>query len=340
MRFDSPSGAIAARVQVESRPSGCTDGRLRLILGAEAAAAVHAEDLFHFTSEVRPGADWPTAPGPMHLILRPGPEILTAGGLPDSDDPGDLAEWFRADRVRSGVDSWFVTRLERGDPPTVGRTLWDHLPEFRDIAESDGDPTTALDAVTEFFAEQHPELGWDAGDLHRLIGALAPTLLPAIYDASRADGGTPAGNPETAGGYSGTDPLDALETFLIGSGAEPIRLTDGAGLKVAVSGRRGDFPCLVLATSGTALIFYGLIPEELPAAGLRDAMAEIVRWNSNQLLGTLDVEVDSGRVAYRVPVLLTGPPVGPALFDHALAAVIDGMDGAAELLGDLIAKAH
>jgi hypothetical protein len=306
--FRAPSGAAYRAV---ARWAGAgPERRLEIELAAPEVVALDRDRLFHLVEAARPAGLRLDHSAPAILQLRAGPGLLPAhnGG----DESTAVTSWFVADARRGRTDAWFVTRVAQpaAHPPQVATTLWAYLDPPGDPERTD--PVDTAQAALAFLRAEHPELAEQADGVGRLLDLLGPPPPPDPHDT-----------------------LARLAALLTESGAEPVPLDDGTGLRFAMRGESGNWPCLAQSSASGALILYGIHPAAVPAARLTQAYEAIGRWNSDQLIGSLDLDPGSGRIVLRVALLLDSAPPSAALLRRTLDATLDAMDDARPVLESL-----
>jgi hypothetical protein len=312
--FRAPSGAAYPVAARWTEVSG--ERRVEVDLTAEDVAALDRDGLFHLVQAARPAGLTLDRSVPATLQLRPGsgllPDLPGAGASERDPDTASVTSWFAEDPDRGRTDAWFVTGVAQpaARPPAEASTLWAYLDPPG--ADDESGPVPAAQAALAFLRAEHPDLTDEADGVGRLLDLLGPPAAPDPGDA-----------------------LARLAALLTDTGAEPALLEDGSGLRFAMRGESGSWPCLAQASASGALILYAIHPATVPAEHLADAYVAIGAWNSDQLIGSLDLDPDSGRVVLRIPLLLDGAPPSPALLRRTLDATVDAMDDARPLLESL-----
>jgi hypothetical protein len=296
VRMRAPSGAeyaLAVRWSAD---------RLLAVLDPGDLDALERDELFHLVAMARP-ADLTFDPAlSATLELRPATELDTAGPREPIDD------WLAGDPRRSLCDAWFVARIAQPDavPPLDARTLWDYV----STPSQDLEPAELTRAVASFLREQHPELSEYADGVEQILGA--------------------AFGPEV--GPDGASAMPLLARVLSDGGAEPMPSVDGTGLSFRVEGDSGTWLCVAESSADAALIVYAVFADLIAEERRAEACELLCRWNSEQLVGSLDLDPAVGRIVLRTPLLLDDRPPSATVLRRLLDVSLAGMDDALPML--------
>ncbi|MDT4958219.1 MAG: putative bacterial sensory transduction regulator [Pseudonocardiales bacterium] len=292
----APSGAEYA---LGVRRSG---DRLLAVLDPGDLDALERDELFHLVAMARPAQLKLDAALPATLELRLATELGAAG----PSEPID--EWLAGDPRRSLCDAWFVARIAQLDavPPLDARTLWDYV----STTSEDLDPGELTRAVASFLREQHPELSEYADGVEQVLGAaFGPEVVP-----------------------DGSSAMPLLARVLTEGGAEPMPSVDGTGLSFRVEGDSGTWLCVAESSADAALIVYAVFADVIAEERRAEACELLCRWNSEQLVGSLDLDAASGRIVLRTSLLLDDRPPSATVLRRLLDASLAGMDDALSML--------
>lgn len=292
VRLDAPSGrTYDAAVQWQHGDDGAS---LLAELPGSVVQDLHDAELFHLQPTARP-RDLALDPAvPLLVLLRPDPSLLA----PDDAPPGE--GWFAADPRRRSTQSWYVARLQQPTavPPRDGRTLWAYL----DPPSEHLDAEAAVRGAAAFLHAEFPDLPGTG----QVLDALVAGLLGGTADGAQV--------------------LDALEALLADLDVDVTRIDDGDAVAFHTEGSQGSWLTVAEVQDGV-LAVYAVPPLEVPPELRGEAALAVVRFNAARRFGNLDVELDTGKLAYRTPALLTEVPSAAAL--HALLeASRTGMDEA------------
>jgi hypothetical protein len=292
----APSGAEYA---LGVRRSG---DRLLAVLDPGDLDALERDELFHLVAMARPAQLKLDTALPATLELRLATELGAAG----PSEPID--EWLAGDPRRSLCDAWFVARIVQPDavPPLDARTLWDYV----STTSEDLDPGELTRAVASFLREQHPELSEYADGVEQVLGAaFGPEVVP-----------------------DGSSAMPLLARVLTEGGAEPMPSVDGTGLSFRVEGDSGTWLCVAESSADAALIVYAVFADVIAEERRAEACELLCRWNSEQLVGNLDLDAASGRIVLRTSLLLDDRPPSATVLRRLLDASLAAMDDALPML--------
>ena len=120
--------------------------------------------------------------------------------------------------------------------------------------------------------------------------------------------------------------LGALQTVLEGDGWSCMAMDDGR-LQTNCQGENGQWPCIAEAMDERGLLmFYSLLPVKVPA-DRQAAVAEfLTRANAITLMGTLQMDYETGEVSCRTSLDDGGQPIPPGTLRSLIYANILMMD--------------
>lgn len=126
--------------------------------------------------------------------------------------------------------------------------------------------------------------------------------------------------------------MDALVAYLTAENLPYVQTRSQRHLLVPAEGESGPFNCLAEAREEQEqLLFYAMIPFRIDAER-RHAVAEyIVRANSMLAIGSFDLDLDDGLVAYKTAIEVASLPLVPGLIrpliEYAIAEADRHMPG-------------
>jgi len=322
-------------------PAADDDRRVEALLHHVAYANAERQGLLGLLPAILPDPPTPDSNGNITVELR-----LLMGSESIGTTTAELRAWVAElasgspDDPRLAVESWVATAI--GGTAPEHRTLWHHLAEvpraepattLDDLDEATLDAT--IDSVVAYLRDQAPEQA-AALDLDAAGDVISSWLERGMLDPARAVDVAGRDLADVLGGGAGhslddtAEHLAAAWQVLETEGAHATLVDEGRGIVYPVAGEHGQWYGVIEQRDPATVVVYSLVPVELPPERFVEAMELTLRLNEGMTTSSFDLDVDTGEMAVRTGLDLTGrePRTDPALDGlrraiRANAAVLD-----------------